>query len=148
MRPVISNLTAHAAVVTMDGAVAATIAGADSVRHTLANFALTDAQGKVWQYSLTTSDFEDVTPPSTTPVPEVVGMGQLRAALVIAGVQASAVSAAIAAIPDATKRGVAEALWNYSSDVHRDHALIGQVQAVLGLTSAQIDAIFRTAAAI
>ncbi len=56
------------------------------------------------------------------------------------------VEAAIAAIPDADARAVAEIEWKYREPFHRAHPLFDQLGAALGLSSAQIDDAFRTAA--
>jgi hypothetical protein len=53
------------------------------------------------------------------------------------------VSAWIGAQPDEVQEA-----WEYCVEVRRDNALIAGAQAALGLTEAQIDALFRTAAEI
>ena len=68
-------------------------------------------------------------------------MAQARLALLGAG-KLAAVDAAIAAIPDAAKKQAARIEWEYAGTVHRDHGLVSQIGPALGLTSAQIDALF------
>ena len=74
-------------------------------------------------------------------VPPVVTMAQARLALLGAG-KLAAVDAAIAAIPDAAMKQAAQIEWEYAGTVHRDHGLVSQIGPALGLTSAQIDALF------
>lgn len=70
---------------------------------------------------------------------------QFRAMLDVGGI-ASTVDAAIAAIPDATQRAVARARLDYSIKYHRNDPLIAMLAPVVGLTDAQVDALWATAA--
>lgn len=70
---------------------------------------------------------------------------QLRLGLVGGGIALSSVEGAIAAIPDEQAKAVAEIEWQFSSQFERDHPLIEQVGAVLGLTVEQIDAMWQAA---
>ena len=72
-------------------------------------------------------------------VPQTVTMLQARLAIDNAGL-ARAVAAAIATQPQAIQDA-----WNFSTTVNRTDALISSIGASLGLTSAQIDALFRAA---
>lgn len=65
---------------------------------------------------------------------------QLRLGLIQAGVSIASVDAAISAIPDEMDRETARVEWEYASQFERDHALIEEVGAALGLTPEQIDA--------
>lgn len=76
-------------------------------------------------------------------VPEVVTMRQARLALFGAGLL-SAVDAAIDALPSPMKEA-ARIEWEYSQEVHRDKALVQTLGPALGLTEAQMDALFITA---
>ncbi len=71
---------------------------------------------------------------------------QIRLGLLGGGVKAAQVDATIAAIPDDTQRASAEYFWEYSTSYHRDHPLIGQLGAGLGLSNEQIDAMWSAAA--
>lgn len=64
---------------------------------------------------------------------------QLRLGLIAAGISLASVEGAIAAIPDETDRAVAEVEWEYASQFERDHPLIEQVGAAVGMTPEQID---------
>ena len=77
-------------------------------------------------------------------VPQSVTMRQARLALLGAGVL-SAVDAAIAAL-DEPARTAAQIAWEYSTEVQRSFGLVSQLAAALGLTDAQIDALFVAAA--
>lgn len=84
------------------------------------------------------------TPP--TPVPEQVTMRQARLALLGAG-KLSAVETAINALPEPQK-SAARIEWDYSSAVQRHNGFVQQLGPALGLTDAQIDDLFRTAATL
>lgn len=70
---------------------------------------------------------------------------QFRLALVGAGIAQVQVDAAIAAIPDPVERETASIEWQFASEFRRDHPLIDAIGGTLGLTSAQIDAIWLAA---
>lgn len=73
-------------------------------------------------------------------VPQVITMVQAQLALLAAGLL-DRVNAALSAIPgDAGKAAMIE--WDNSVNVHRDNALLKQMQILLGLTDAQIDTLF------
>ena len=74
-------------------------------------------------------------------VPQAVTMRQARLALLGAG-KLSLVTAAIDAIPNATEREGARITWEYSQEVQRHNGLVSQLGPALGMTEAQIDALF------
>lgn len=82
----------------------------------------------------------------TPSVPASVSMRQARLALLGAGLLSS-VDAAIAALPSPAKEA-AQIEWDYASEVQRDNALIASLASGLGLTEAQIDDLFITAATL
>jgi hypothetical protein len=75
-------------------------------------------------------------------VPQVVTPLQARKAINAAGLRAS-IEAAVAASGQDAKDA-----WEYATEIRRDNALIASMAAGLGLTSAQIDDLFRAAAAL
>ncbi len=77
------------------------------------------------------------------PVPERVDMWQARAALRLAGLY----EAADAAIAASGNPALIEA-WTNGNSFRRDSPAIAQLGAALGLTPAQIDDLFRSAAGI
>lgn len=79
-------------------------------------------------------------------VPASVTMRQARLALLGAGVL-STVNAAIAAMPGA-EGDAARIEWEYARDVERDSPLIAGLVPALGMTEAQIDQLFITAATL
>ena len=85
--------------------------------------------------------------PIPTPVITSVTMRQARLALLGAGLL-DTVTQAIAAIPDATQRKAAEIEWEYASTVDRNSVFTQQLAAGLGLSDAQLDALFTQAAAL
>jgi hypothetical protein len=88
-------------------------------------------------------------PPAPEPVvevPRVVTMRQARLALSGAGKLAS-VTAAINALPIPQKEA-AQIEWEYSQTVERDRGFVLLLSAALGLTDAQLDALFVTAAGL
>ena len=82
------------------------------------------------------------TPAPVVPVPESVTPRQARLALLNADLL-DAVEAAIAAGSRAD-----QITWEFAVDVRRDYPMIANLGTALGLTSAQIDDLFRTAATL
>lgn len=80
-------------------------------------------------------------PPLT--VPEAVTARQARLALLGAGVLAQ-VDAALASIPG-IEGEAARIEWEYALEIRRDSPLIGALAPALGLTSEQVDDLFRAA---
>lgn len=80
-------------------------------------------------------------------VPPFVTMRQARLALLGAGVL-DAIPMAIAAIPDEAQRRAAEITWEFSSEVHRHHDFVAMLAPALGLSAAQLDQLFITAATL
>ena len=85
-----------------------------------------------------------VLPVYTEPVPASISMRQARLALLGAGMLAS-VGAAIAALPEPQK-SAATIEWEYSNEVQRHNGFVEQLAPVLGLTTDQLDDLFRAAA--
>lgn len=75
-------------------------------------------------------------------VPAAVEMRQARLALLGAGLL-DKVDAAIAGMDRAT-----QIAWEFADPVHRDSATLAGIAAGLGLTSKQVDDLFRSAAAL
>lgn len=73
-------------------------------------------------------------------------MRQARLALLGAG-KLAAVEAAIEALPEPQKTA-AKITWEYSQEVQRSNGLVPSMAAALGLTDAQIDALFVAAKAL
>ncbi len=92
--------------------------------------------------------WEPYTPPPPAPpgVPQAVTMRQARLALLGAGILSS-IDAAIDAMPSPQKEA-ARIEWEYSQEVHRDQPLVLALAPALGLTDAQIDALFIAASAL
>lgn len=89
--------------------------------------------------------FDDYTPPPQ-PVPAAVTMRQARLALLGVGKLAD-VNAAIAAMQGPAGEA-ARIEWEYSQEVQRDKALVLALAPVLGLSDAELDALFVAAAAL
>lgn len=79
-------------------------------------------------------------------VPQAVTMRQARLALLCAGMLA-AVNAAIAAMPG-VQGEAARIEWEFSSEVKRAQPLVMALGPVLGLSDAQLDALFISAGAL
>lgn len=90
----------------------------------------------------TIDDFVEQAPASI--VPAAVTMRQARLALLQAG-KLSAVNAAIAGMSGAQGEA-AKIEWEFSNEVQRAQPLIAALAPVLGMTPAQIDQLFITAA--
>lgn len=74
-------------------------------------------------------------------VPSAVTMRQARLALLGAGLLDD-VGPAIAAIPDAATRRAAEIEWEFSNELQRGNPFVAQLGGALGLSAAQVDALF------
>lgn len=98
--------------------------------------------GVDYQFSVIGSaTIEDYVPPTPTPVvPEEVTMFQAQRALEAAGL----LTAAEAAIDAAG--AVAQIEWRTKNAVHRHYGLVSDMGQALGLTDAQLDALFISAA--
>lgn len=70
---------------------------------------------------------------------------QLRLGLVLNGLSLEQVEATIDGIDDPQDRAVAKIEWEYASQFERDHPLLQQVGAALGLTEEQIDSMWEQA---
>lgn len=79
-------------------------------------------------------------------VPEQVTMRQARLALLAAGLLAN-VDTSIDSLPSPTKEA-ARIEWDYSSTVERHRGLVQSLGAAMGLTDAQLDALFIQAATL
>ena len=85
-------------------------------------------------------------PPAPPYVPEQVTMRQARLALLGAGLLSS-VDAAIASLPSPQKEA-AQIEWEYAAVVQRNSGLVPAMAQALGMSEAQIDELFITAAAL
>lgn len=95
--------------------------------------------GGVWQGG------EWVVAPSLPPAG--VSPYQFRVWLLRAGVSLAQVDAMIDALPQPT-RDEARVAWEYGLEVRRDHPLVAQFGAALGMTPEQIDSAFVEAASL
>jgi len=86
--------------------------------------------------------------PPPAPVPRSVSMAQARIALSRAGISETTVDAVIAAMPAGQTKTEATIWWQRSNEVHRDHAFVAALAPELGLSSAQLDALFVVAAGL
>ena len=81
------------------------------------------------------------------PVPSAVTPRQARLALLQIG-KLDAVAAALAAIPDPAQRTAAQIEWEYATVIERNSLLVAGLSAGLGLTDADLDALFEAASRI
>lgn len=81
-------------------------------------------------------------PPEPAQVPQVITIRQAKLALLAAGLL-DEVDAAVAGSDRAT-----QIEWEYATEVHRSWPTLTAVQAVAGLTDAQVDGLFIAAAAL
>ena len=87
---------------------------------------------------------EDIDP-SGLPVPGSVSPAQLREALIDFGILPEQITTALSKISDAKAKAKALARWEYATAIERAHPLIAQMAGAFGLTTGQVDAIFRAA---
>ena len=118
--------------------------------HEAAHIIVTDAERLAWvNYRANEARDGVELAPVVTPqpvIPQSVTMRQARLALLQAG-QLAAVSSAIAGMTGVAG-DKARIEWEFSSEVLRGQTLVGSMAAVLGMTSAQTDAMFVTAASL
>lgn len=81
------------------------------------------------------------------PVPQEVTPCQIRLALIDRGIMPSKITQVLSAIEEETLREKSLAEWEFASSVKRDHSLIAQLASTLRFTEADVDDIFREAAA-
>lgn len=79
-------------------------------------------------------------------VPVSISNAQARLMLLSIGKLAD-VDTLIAAMPEPDK-SQASIEWNYSTEIHRAHSLVQSIGVALGLSDAQLDAMFVAAAAL
>ena len=121
---------------------------ADPLPDGLEAIALSDADGEMLRTGA--GRWDDATrsvvplPPAT---PESVTPYQFRVWLIRSGVSLARVDAMIEALPQPA-RDEAYVAWEYGLEVRRDHPLVAQFGAALGLTTEQVDQGFREAASI
>lgn len=98
--------------------------------------------------SVTEAEAEDIRIANTPPPARInkVTMRQARLALLGAGLL-STVNSSIAAMTGAAGEA-ARIEWEYSQEVQRDRGLVLALGTQMGMTEAQLDALFTTAAAI
>lgn len=85
-------------------------------------------------------------PAPPIPIPSAVTMRQARLALLAAGLLPN-VDTAIAALPEPQK-SAAKIEWEYSQEVQRHNGFVSVLAPALGLSDAQIDALFVAAGAL
>lgn len=85
--------------------------------------------------------------PDPPGVPTSVSPYQFRLCLLRRGVSMASVDAMIDALPQPA-RDEARVAWEYGLEVRRDHPLVSQFAAALGMTEAQVDAAFVEAATL
>jgi hypothetical protein len=101
------------------------------------------AQGCFWRGTA----WELVEPlPPAMPVPTIVTMRQARLALLAAGLLAG-VNSTVAAMPG-TEGDAARIEWEFAATVDRTSPLVQALEVTLGLTEAQLDALFVAGAAL
>lgn len=86
-------------------------------------------------------------PPPPLPLPTLTAR-QLRLGLILSGFALDQVEATIGAIENEQDRAIAKVEWEYASQFERNHPLLQQVGASLGLTEGQIDTMWQQALTI
>ena len=74
-------------------------------------------------------------------VPEKITARQLKSAIILAGINLTAVDAIIATLPQ-PQRDLAMVDWEYSTNFYRNNSMINQIAGALKLTHEQVDNIF------
>ena len=89
-----------------------------------------------------------IAPEPVVVIPESVSMAQARKALRMSGITSANVVSAINAIPDVMARDLALIDWEFEGRVRRLSPLVQSLGPALGLTDAQIDALFVAASSL
>lgn len=76
----------------------------------------------------------------------VLSAVQVRLALLSEGITFAHVDAVIDSMPAGIERDTARTYWEYSVELHREHPMIAQFAAALGMTNEQVDTMWRGAA--
>jgi hypothetical protein len=119
---------------------------ADPLPQGLASVALSDADASAIREGRAAWDAATRSVVALPPVvPESVTPYQFRVALLRSGVSLAQVDAMIDALPQ-PQRDEARVAWEYGLEVRRDHPLIAQFAAALGMDETAIDAAFVEAA--
>ena len=84
-------------------------------------------------------------PPQEEQLLDALTARQIRLGLVLNGISLDQVGAAIDAIENDQDRAVAKVEWEWASSFERNHPLLQQVGASLGLSEDQIDAMWEQA---
>lgn len=77
-------------------------------------------------------------------VPAEVSPRQIRLALLSIGITPAAIQQAIEAMPD-PQRTAANIEWEFATVIRRDHAMLNAMAAQMGMSSEQLDDLFRAA---
>lgn len=80
-------------------------------------------------------------------IPQPVTKRQLRLTLVRNGISLATVDAAIASMPEGIEKQEAQIEWADASTFNRNHPTLLLIASALGLTEAQVDAMWREAVA-
>ena len=86
-------------------------------------------------------------PPAPPEVPQVVTRRQARQALLLAG-KLALVQPAIDAIADPLQRGLVQIEWDDAQEFRRDWPSLNLLASTVGMTSADLDALFVQAGAL
>lgn len=88
-------------------------------------------------------EFEDV-PVVLSTAPQAVTPRQMRIALVVSGISLSTIEAIINNLPE-PDQSITRITWEYSIEFQRNNPLLVNMAPALGLTTAQVDALFALA---
>jgi phage terminase large subunit-like protein len=77
-------------------------------------------------------------------IPDPVSPRQIRTALVLSGISIQTIEQALDSLNEPEK-SIAKIAWEFSNEFNRDNPLIDSLAPVLGLTSAQLDALWNLA---
>lgn len=104
--------------------------------------------GVVLEIQLTPEEIAAL-PPASQPTMPIITAAQLRLALLRLGMTAAQVEAAIDAMPGTeVQREAARIQWEYETTFRRQNSLVIAIGAALGMTEAQIDEAWLSAATL
>ncbi|MDY0227207.1 MAG: hypothetical protein RBR38_10300 [Desulfomicrobium apsheronum] len=110
--------------------------------------AVIDAKtGNTTLREMTPEEVAALPPVLPAPIPQLVTPRQAKLALFAAGLLDD-VEAAIDAIAEPATKRVAQIEWEYAHEIRRDWPLLLQVAGAMGMTAAELDALFVAAAGL
>lgn len=83
-------------------------------------------------------------PSEYTPIPRAISNADLRRGLIALGINPALITGYLNSLPEGAAKWAAVSDWEYANYFERAHPLIDQLAPAFGLTSADVDALFKS----